>query len=44
VAYDKTGLSAETLRQYLNGSGHPDAVIEPIKPTIEDCFMELMVG
>jgi ABC-2 type transport system ATP-binding protein len=43
VAYDKTGLSAEALRQYLSNSGHPDAIIESIKPTIEDCFMELMV-
>jgi ABC-type multidrug transport system ATPase subunit len=43
VAYDKNRLSADALRQHLAGSGHPDVVVSNIKPTIEDCFMELMV-
>jgi len=42
VAFDKSGLVVEDLRNYLINSRHKDVVIEEIKPTIEDCFMELM--
>jgi len=43
VAFGKSGLSEEDLRKYLINARHKDVVIEEIKPTIEDCFMELMV-
>ena len=43
VAVDKSGLSADDLRNYLISARHPDAVIEEIRPAIEDCFMELMI-
>ena len=42
VAFNKTGLVVEDLRKYLINTRHTDVVIEEIKPTIEDCFMELM--
>ncbi len=43
VAFGKSGFSEEDLRKYLINAKHEDVVIEEIKPTIEDCFMELMV-
>ena len=43
VAFGKSGLSEEDLRKYLINARHENVVIEEIKPTIEDCFMELMV-
>jgi ABC-type multidrug transport system ATPase subunit len=43
VAFDKSAFATEDLRKYLVNSRHPDVVIEEISPTIEDCFMELMV-
>ncbi len=30
-----------TLEKFLKDKGYTDVVIEPIKPTIEDCFMDL---
>jgi ABC-2 type transport system ATP-binding protein len=42
VSYKKDGLNRVALSDFLTGKGHPDAVIEKITATIEDCFMELM--
>lgn len=42
MAFDRPALSMDDLRRYLIHTGHPDIIIEEIKPTIEDCFMELM--
>ncbi|MGA2823477.1 MAG: ABC transporter ATP-binding protein [Bacteroidales bacterium] len=43
VAFDKSSLSMDDFRKYLFNTGHADVVIKEIKPTIEDCFMELMI-
>jgi len=43
VAFDTSGISVDDLRQHLIHTGHADVGIEEIRPTIEDCFMELMV-
>jgi ABC-2 type transport system ATP-binding protein len=43
VTFDKAGLPAEELRKFLAAARHEDVLIEEISPTIEDCFMELMV-
>ena len=43
VAFDKSGISVDDLRQHLIHTGHADVGIAEIRPTIEDCFMELMV-
>jgi ABC-type multidrug transport system ATPase subunit len=42
VTFDKTTPAMEDLRKYLSDARHTDVVIEEIRPTIEDCFMELM--
>jgi ABC-type multidrug transport system ATPase subunit len=42
VAFGETGSTAEDLRTYLINTNHKEVVVEKIKPTIEDCFMELM--
>ena len=42
VALDKPGPAEEELRSYLDRLNHKDILVEKIKPTIEDCFMELM--
>lgn len=38
---DTSMLSVESLREQLVGLGHRNIVIEVVKPTIEDCFMNL---
>lgn len=42
VSFDKSAISVDDLRRHLINNRHTDVVIEEIKPTIEDCFMELM--
>jgi ABC-type multidrug transport system ATPase subunit len=42
VAFDKAGLVPEDLRTFLINTKHDGVSVEKIKPTIEDCFMELM--
>jgi len=42
VSFDRSGFSREDLNKYLINKQHTDIAIEEIKPTIEDCFMELM--
>jgi ABC-type multidrug transport system ATPase subunit len=42
VSFDRSGFSGEDLNKYLINKQHTDIAIEEIKPTIEDCFMELM--
>jgi ABC-2 type transport system ATP-binding protein len=42
VTFEKAGSPVEDLRKYLEDLQHEDAVMEEIRPTIEDCFMELM--
>jgi ABC-type multidrug transport system ATPase subunit len=44
VTFDKSAISVDDLRRHLINNRHTDVVIEEIKPTIEDCFMELMAG
>jgi len=34
-------LTEDELKQYLIGKGHTDIEIKEIKPTIEDCYMQL---
>jgi ABC-type multidrug transport system ATPase subunit len=41
VAMEDPGL-ADNLRHELEGRQHNEVLIKPIKPNIEDCFMELM--
>jgi ABC-2 type transport system ATP-binding protein len=43
VSLEKSGMQMEDLLTYLINARHEDARIEEIRPTIEDCFMELMV-
>jgi len=43
VASGKSALVSDDLRTYLVNTGHEDVMIKTIRPTIEDCFMELMV-
>lgn len=38
----KDGYSTKELQQYLDSKGYTDTDIHPVKPTIEDCFMQLM--
>jgi len=33
-------LTTDALRKYLTGKGYKNIEIEPIKPTIEDCYMQ----
>jgi ABC-type multidrug transport system ATPase subunit len=42
VATDMKTNFIDDLHNYLINAGHEDVLIEEIKPTIEDCFMELM--
>jgi ABC-2 type transport system ATP-binding protein len=44
VTFEKTGSPAEDLRKYLAEARHEDVAVEEIRPTIEDCFMELMIS
>ena len=36
------GYSEEALQQYLAGKGHSGVEMRTVRPTIEDCFMQLM--
>ncbi len=42
LSYVKGKLTTEEVMEFLQESGHKNVHIEEIKPTIEDCFMELM--
>lgn len=42
LSYRKGEMTKEEVKLYLSKKGHQDVTITPIKPTIEDCFMELM--
>lgn len=43
IAFERLDNSMDDLHQYLINTGHADIEIEEIVPTIEDCFMELMI-
>jgi len=43
VTFDQPVLELEDLRTFLHNKNHLDAEIQKIKPSIEDCFMELMM-
>lgn len=38
----KNDYQQEELERYLEGKGHSGLEIQPVRPTIEDCFMQLM--
>jgi ABC-type multidrug transport system ATPase subunit len=38
----KEGFGEETLRNYLIQKGHKNLTLQRVKPTIEDCFLQLM--
>jgi ABC-2 type transport system ATP-binding protein len=42
IAFRKGTFSESNLRDFLKEKEHKPLLIESIKPTIEDCFMELM--
>lgn len=42
LSYRKGELSKEEVNSFLSEKGHQDVKFTPIKPNIEDCFMELM--
>lgn len=42
LAVGQKGIDKTELYDFLHSKGHRDVVIEDIKPSIEDCFMELM--
>lgn len=44
LSYEKGTLSKEDVTGYLHGAGHQEVKINQVRPTIEDCFMELMQG
>jgi ABC-2 type transport system ATP-binding protein len=44
LAYEPGTLTEKTVASYLDQKGHQEVTIEPIKPGIEDCFMELMLN
>ena len=35
------GREMDALKQYLKGKGYTDVTIEPVMPSVEDCFMAL---
>jgi ABC-type multidrug transport system ATPase subunit len=43
VSYHENDLDPALLSEYLKRSGHEEVEINTIPPTIEDCFMELML-
>jgi ABC-type multidrug transport system ATPase subunit len=43
VSYLENDLDPALLTHYLRQSGHDEVEIQTISPTIEDCFMELML-
>lgn len=38
----KQGYTRANVQSYLENKGHSNIVIEPVSPSIEDCFMQLM--
>ena len=42
ISFQKGTFRENHLDEFLKRKGHKQLVIEPVKPTIEDCFMELM--
>jgi ABC-2 type transport system ATP-binding protein len=38
----KEGYNLANVQSYLENKGHSNIVIEPVSPSIEDCFMQLM--
>jgi ABC-2 type transport system ATP-binding protein len=38
----KQGYNLANVQSYLENKGHSNIVIEPVSPSIEDCFMQLM--
>jgi len=36
------GYNKEQFKQYLESIGHSGLQLQPVRPTIEDCFMQLM--
>ena len=38
----KDGFNEEALRNYLVQKGHRSIILQKVKPTIEDCFLQLM--
>ncbi|MDP4239864.1 MAG: ABC transporter ATP-binding protein [Bacteroidota bacterium] len=44
VSVDSGQLTVDSLRQYLQQKEHTNIEIREIKPTIEDCFMQLSQG
>lgn len=41
ITIDKETFNKETIEEKLKALGHKDIILKRIKPTIEDCFMEL---
>lgn len=41
ITVDAATLTPELLKSLLEAAGHKNIVVEPIKPSIEDCFMNL---
>lgn len=41
ITIDKETFNKETIEEKLKALGHNDIILKGIKPTIEDCFMEL---
>lgn len=41
ITIDKETFNKETIEEKLKALGHKDIILKGIKPTIEDCFMEL---
>lgn len=44
MSIGEKGLDKEGLNNFLHAKGHVNITIEDIKPSIEDCFMELMTS
>lgn len=42
LVVNDSSISAADVKKYLESSGHPQASVSNIEPTIEDCFMHLM--
>lgn len=42
LSFQKGKLSREGVLDYLSKTGHKEVQVKPVKPNIEDCFMELM--
>ena len=37
----ENGKEMDALKQFLRNKGYTDVVIEPVMPSVEDCFMAL---